>query len=74
MSKMGWLHHLVQIAHHDNEMGLKELTEHLGGIGFKNPTRAAEEFIIAYAELEKNAAKVGIVEPNDPDDGSWKGR
>ena len=55
MSKMGWLHHLVQIAHH-NEEEVKELEGHLGELGFKNPTFAAKEFMKAYAELEENAA------------------
>ena len=68
MSKMGWLHHLVQIAHH-NEEEVEELEGHLGELGFKNPTFAAKEFMKAYAELEEAAG-----EPNDPDDGSWKGR
>ena len=44
MSKMGWLHHLVQITHHDkNER--KELEEFLGGdFNFKIPRLAADEF------------------------------
>jgi len=60
MSKMGWLHHLVQITHHDkNER--KELEEFLGGdCNFKNPRLAADEFLKAYADLEKKASKVGI--------------
>ena len=64
---MGWLHHLVKIAHH-SEDEIEELEGHLGELGFKNPTFAAKEFMKAYAELEETA------EPNNPDDGSWKGR
>ena len=59
MSKMGWLHHLVQIAHHNKEE-IEELEEYLAGCKFKNPKFAAEQFLTAYAELEENANKVGI--------------
>tara|TARA_B100000470_G_scaffold129336_1_gene100064 strand:+ start:2341 stop:2571 length:231 start_codon:yes stop_codon:yes gene_type:complete len=59
MGKMGWLHHLVQIAH-TNEEEKKELEEYLADCNFKNPKLAAREFLTAYAELEENAAKVGI--------------
>ena len=76
MSKMGWLHHLVKIAHH-SEDEIEELEGHLGELGFKNPTFAAKEFMKAYAELEENVAEAhDTVDKlmNDPDDGSWKGR
>ena len=59
MGKMGWLHHLVQIAH-TNEEEKKELEEYLADCNFKNPKLAAREFLTAYAELEENAAKVDI--------------
>jgi len=49
MSKMGWLHHLVEIAHYtDNK---KELEEYLGELNFKDKSLAAREFLTAYAEL-----------------------
>ena len=58
MSKMGWLHYLVQQASHlKND---EELKKHLKDLGFKNPNIASREFIKAYEDLEKIAAKVGI--------------
>lgn len=75
MGKMSWLHHLVQQAHTTGQK--KELEEHLGDLKFRNPRTAANHFLTAFAELKENALKVGIgeeSEPNDPDDGSWKGR
>lgn len=59
MSKMGWLHHLVQKASQNRE-NQKELEEFLAGRKFGKPKFAAEQFIKAYEELEENAAKVGI--------------
>ena len=51
MGKMGWLHHLVQITHH-NEEEREELEEFLGNdCNFKNPQLAAEQFLKAYADL-----------------------
>ena len=49
----------------------------MGDLKFRNPRTAANHFFTAFAELKENALKVGIgeeSEPNDPDDGSWKGR
>ena len=58
MSKMGWLHYLVQQASQlkDDE----ELKKHLKDLGFKNPNIASREFIKAYEDLEQKAAKVDI--------------
>ena len=73
MSKMGWLHHLVQITH-QNKDERKHLEQYLGeDCNFANPKLAADEFLKAFADLEEKASKVGITS-SDPDDGSWKGR
>ena len=61
MSKMGWLHYLVQEASRDNK-NQKELEEFLAGSKFRNPKFAAKEFIKAYEDLEEKAAAVGIKE------------
>lgn len=58
MSKMGWLHHLVEIAHHNDEE-IDELKGHLGDLGFKNPKLAADQFLKAFADIEENKAKKG---------------
>tara|TARA_R110002020_G_scaffold166815_2_gene354950 strand:- start:33 stop:230 length:198 start_codon:yes stop_codon:yes gene_type:complete len=58
MSKMGWLHHLVQITHNNKEER-KELEQYLGeSCNFANPKLAADEFLKAYADLERDANKV----------------
>ena len=58
MGKMGWLHHLVQIAHTDEEEK-KELEKYLGeDCNFRNPKLAADQFLKAYADLERDANKV----------------
>ena len=58
MSKMGWLHYLVQQA--SQSKNDEELKKHLKTLGFKNPNIASREFIKAYEDLEEKAAKVGI--------------
>ena len=58
MSKMGWLHYLVQQASQLKDD--KELKKHLKDLGFKNPNIASREFIKAYKDLEQKAAKVDI--------------
>ena len=61
MGYMGWLHHLVQITHH-NEEEREELEEFLGNdCNFKNPQLAAEQFLKAYADLERDAVKAKII-------------
>ena len=61
MGKMGWLPHLVQIPHH-NEEEREELEEFLGNdCNFKNPQLAAEQFLKAYADLERDAVKAKII-------------
>ena len=58
MSKMGWLHYLVQQA--SQSKNDEELKKHLKTLGFKNPNIASREFIKAYEDLEEQAIKVGI--------------
>ena len=58
MSKMGWLHYLVQQA--SQLKNDEELKKHLKDLGFKNPNIASREFIKAYEDLEPKAAKVDI--------------
>ena len=58
MSKMGWLHYLVQQA--SQLKNDEELKKHLKDLGFKNPNIASREFIKAYEDLEEKAVKVGI--------------
>jgi len=64
MSKMGWLHHLVEIAHHNDEE-IDELKGHLGDLGFKNPKLAADQFLKAIADIEEDKAKKGDNNGND---------
>ena len=58
MSKMGWLHYLVQQA--SQLKNDEELKKHLKDLGFKSPNIASREFIKAYEDLEQKAAKVDI--------------
>ena len=61
MSKIGWLHHLVQIAHYDkNKENMEELEDYLSECKFSKPKFAAEQFLTAFKDIEDKAAKVGI--------------
>lgn len=55
MSKMGWLHYLVENASRTEDD--TELLKHLIGLGFKNPKIASREFTKAYKENEELLAK-----------------
>ena len=48
MSKMGWVHYLVNKGNKDN------LSDYLRSIGFNNPGFAADEFIKANNQLKED--------------------
>ena len=52
MSKMGWLHYLVQQASQLEDD--KELKKYLKDLGFKNPNIASREFIKENAKFVKD--------------------
>tara|TARA_R100001244_G_scaffold72036_1_gene58254 strand:+ start:208 stop:408 length:201 start_codon:yes stop_codon:yes gene_type:complete len=58
MSKMGWLHFLIEEADATNNQ--EELEKFLKEKGFKNTKIAAREFLKAYTELRDKAKAVGI--------------
>ena len=62
MSKMGWLHFLIQEADATNNQ--EALEKFLKEKGFKNTKIAAREFLKAYTDLRDKAEAVGI-KPKD---------
>ena len=67
MSKMGWLHYLVQQA--SQLKSDEELKKHLKDLGFKNPNIASREFIKAYEDIEENNNKIVAIEIGEMGEG-----